>query len=141
VSRQLTHDFRHSYRGYYHDGGICGVRIYQDVDRPGTPPVLVLTELPENDNTSITNLIEVLTAELIAAYLPSALETDELPVVVEHYPVRGHLSEHYDRVTFDSWRPRIEHRYGGDRIRLGVPEWRRLMPWELEALISPMVRP
>lgn len=134
-TRQLTHDLRHTYRGNWHAGGVCRVRIYQGGE---LAPVIVLSELPENDNTSVTNLVEYLAAEVVAAHLPQAFEETEPPVVVEHYPARGddYLAEHFDLVTFSSWRPRLEWLGGVRRVRLGTPAWRRLELEELAALIG-----
>lgn len=132
-TRQLTHDVRHQYRGNWHAGGVCRVRIYQG---GGLLPTIVLSELPENANTSVTNLVEYLTAEVVAAYLPEAFEALEPPVVVEHYPARGERAERFDLVTFSSWRPRLDYLGGVRRVRLGTPAWRRLELDELAGLIG-----
>jgi hypothetical protein len=73
-----THDYVHYYRGYWSEGGKCRIRIYQE---DGHTPVVVCSELPDNDNTSVTNMAEYLAAEVIGEHkLPIPLTW------VEHYP-------------------------------------------------------
>src|SRR5690349_18470569 len=81
LSPILTFDTIYHFRGFWDDGGICRLRIFESDDGP---PVVVLTELPENTTTSITNLIEHLAPEIIRAYLPA--RAHELPpaVFLEH---------------------------------------------------------
>ena len=104
-----THDYIHAYRGIWRDGGRCRIEIYApDRDEAGRPPVIVASELPANDNTSITNLAEVIAAEVIARHFPHLLDqpaTDEQPVLwVEHYPKERTFGGEYDLVTFTPWR-------------------------------------
>lgn len=56
-----THDYIHHYRGYWSDGGRCRIRIYRD---NGQTPVVICSQLQENDNTSVTNMAEYLAAEV-----------------------------------------------------------------------------
>ena len=56
-----THEYVHRYRGYWSEGGRCRIRIYRG---GGEPPVVVCSQLPENDNTSVTNMAEYLAAEV-----------------------------------------------------------------------------
>ncbi len=101
---KLTRDERYRYRGYHTDGGVCRVRIYE---APGRPPVFLVTELPENRNTSITNLAEYVAAEVWERYLTAG--HDPPFIWVEHYPPteahgrRGH-DETWDLVTFARYR-------------------------------------
>jgi hypothetical protein len=80
-----TVDVRHHFRGIWSDGGVCRVRVYEALARP---PVVVLSELDENCNTSVTNLIEHLAYDVLLAYLPHRLEAIPPAVVLEHYPPR-----------------------------------------------------
>jgi hypothetical protein len=57
-----THDYIHHYRGYWSDGGKCRIRIYRE---DGQSPVVICSQLPDNDNTSVTNIVEYLAAEII----------------------------------------------------------------------------
>jgi hypothetical protein len=90
-----THDYIHRYRGYWSDGGKCRIRIYRGNDRA---PVVVCSQLPDNHNTSVTNMAEYLAAEVIAEHdLPPPLTW------VEHYPEHeGEIGE-YSLVRFSSW--------------------------------------
>ena len=87
-----TKDLIHEYRGYHTPGVVCRVRIYE---RPGAAPVIVATELPENQNTSITNMAEYLAAEVSARYLPGVLDSDQIrPFIwIEHYSPSGGPTE------------------------------------------------
>ena len=60
-----THDYIHHYRGYWSDGGKCRLRIYQ---RDGSTPVIICSQLPDNHNTSVTNMAEYLAAEVIGVH-------------------------------------------------------------------------
>jgi hypothetical protein len=57
-----THDYILYYRGYWSDGGRCRIRIYQE---EGQSPMVVCSQLPDNHNTSIANIVEYLAAEVI----------------------------------------------------------------------------
>jgi hypothetical protein len=48
----MTRDYVHHYRGYWSDGGKCRIRIYWE---DGHAPVVVCSQVPDNDNTSVTN--------------------------------------------------------------------------------------
>jgi len=61
--RQLTHDYHHTYTGYWSRDGLCRIRIFA---APDAVPVVVATELEENRGTSITNAAEYIAAEIIA---------------------------------------------------------------------------
>ncbi|MDP9476409.1 MAG: hypothetical protein M3R38_12135, partial [Actinomycetota bacterium] len=57
-----TLDYVHHYRGYWSEGGRCRVRIFREEEQL---PVVVCSQLPENDNTSVTNMAEYLAAEVL----------------------------------------------------------------------------
>jgi hypothetical protein len=112
---KMTHDYIHRYRGYWSDGGRCRIRIYQE---EGQFPVVVCSQLPDNDNTSVTNMAEYLAAEVIGEH---SLAT---PLTwIEHYPEHeGEIGE-YSLVEFSSWEP-VEVYLGSVwRCRIGSPEW------------------
>jgi hypothetical protein len=138
-----THDYEYAFRGTWdkEPEGRCRVRILQ---ADGNPPVMVLTELNSNPSTSVTNMVEVLAAELIAKHFPIRFEAvgEEPVTLVEHYePLaderRGRRSKPtYDRVTFGDWRPRKVWLGGQARLSLGEPDWRHLPDAEVRALLG-----
>jgi hypothetical protein len=119
-----THDYIHHYRGYWSEGGKCRIRIYRG---EGLAPVVVCSQLPDNTNTSVTNMVEYLAAEVIKEHkLPTPLTW------VEHYPEHeGDIAE-YSLVRFSGWEP-VEACLGGvGRYRVGSPRWSPLNPEEVE---------
>jgi hypothetical protein len=120
-----THDYIHYYRGYWSDGGRCRIRIYQ---ADGHVPMVICSQLADNDNTSVTNMAEYLAAEVIREHeLPTPLTW------IEHYPEHeGEIGE-YSLVKFSDWQP-LEVCLGGVwRHRVGSPRWSPLNSEELEA--------
>lgn len=134
-------DERYFFRGMFTDGGVCRVRIFAAAE---LPPIVVLTELPDNENTSVTNMVEFLAAEVISKFLPHRWDYDPPAVVLEHYPRRRSLrfpdrpggQPDYDLVSFSSWRPVAVWQSGIKRITLGEPAWRHLTLDEAAALIG-----
>ena len=103
--------------------------------------VLVDTEARDNPNTSVTNTIDYLVAELIQKHFAQRFEEEEPAIIFEHYePVRGERlrrNRHgYDRVSFQSWAPRLDRMTGVERLRLGHSEWRFTPAREVALLIG-----
>jgi hypothetical protein len=127
-----THDYVHHYRGYWSDGGKCRIRIYWT---HSDEPVVICSQLPENKNTSVTNMAEYLAAEVIQRH-----ELDTPLTWIEHYPAhRGRLGE-YSLVRFSSWERRRAHLGGVWRCRVGSPRWSPWCPEEVEELLKQQVR-
>ncbi len=132
------------FRGYYDRQpiGVCHVRIYE---RLNEPPVVVLTELDENETTSITNLAENLWPEVLAKYLPQRFDYPEPAICIEHYPPvknrNGHIEQAatFDQVTFARWQPKAVIRHGITRIELGEPDWHALSLEQVKALTGELV--
>ena len=123
-----THDYVHEYHGYWSDGGRCSIRIYQG---EGELPVVVCSQLPENTNTSVTNMAEYLAAEVVEGHsLPTPL------VWVEHYPEHEGRVGEYSLVSFSSWEAEEVNLGGVLRRRLGSPRWSHLYPEEAEGLMG-----
>ncbi len=132
-----TADFRYVYRGYYDEGGICRVRLFVAGNRP---PVIVVSQLEENQNTSITNVCEYLAAEIGAKHFPERFEQPEPFTWIENYhhpreedPV---LRETWSRVRFDSYTPRLVTLGGVMRTKLGTPRWIHVPINEMARLIG-----
>ena len=132
-----TADFRYPYRGYYDEGGICRVRLFA---KGGVPPVVAVSQLEENRNTSVTNMAEYLAAEISAKHFPQRLETREPFVWLEHYShpeeADPSLREIWSRVTFDSYTPRLVTLGGVLRTRLGMPRFKYLPTPQVARLIG-----
>jgi len=132
-----TADFRHAYRGYYDEGGICRVRLF---GKEHLPPVVAVSQLEENRNTSVTNMAEYLAAEIGAKYFPERLETREPFVWLEHYSHPEEedptLREIWSRVTFDSYTPRLVTLGGVLRTKLGLPRFKYLPTPQVARLIG-----
>jgi hypothetical protein len=132
-----THDYIHHYHGCWRPGGICRIEIFQG---EGCTPVIICTELPENDNTSITVMAECLAAEVALEHFPAAFEAIGEPFVwIERHqsiPRLG-IPAVYLWVTFDSYAPRPVLRFDGmPRVSLGQAHWTRIDPAVIEELIA-----
>ena len=123
-----THDYVHRYRGYWSDGGRCRIRIYRG---GGELPVVVCSQLPDNTNTSVTNMAEYLAAEVVEGHsLPTPL------VWVEHYPEHEGKIGEFSLVRFSSWEAEEVCLGGVRRRRVGSPRWSHLAPEEAEGLMG-----
>jgi hypothetical protein len=123
-----THDYIHRYRGYWSDGGKCRIRTYRE---GGLATVVICSQLPDNHNTSVTNMAEYLAAEVIEEHsLPTPLTW------IEHYPEHeGEIGE-YSLVRFSSWELTEVCLGGVWRYRVGSPRWSPLRPEEVDVLIE-----
>jgi hypothetical protein len=134
-------DVIHRFRGVWdHEPeAICRLRIFQE---PGRTPVVVCSELDENPSTSVTNMAEILAAEVIAQYFPTRFEELEPVIWIEHYPGfedqrRGtRQPPQYDRLGFASWSPHRVWLGAQARLSLGEPDWRPLPIHEVAHLIG-----
>jgi hypothetical protein len=133
-----TADFRYAYRGYWEEGGICRVRCFTAEQRP---PVIVVSQLEECRNTSITNMAEYIAAEIGAKRFPHRFEQPEPFVWIEHYAYPEErdpaLRETWSRVRFDSYTPKLVILGGVMRTKLGTPRWIHVPTKEMARLIGP----
>jgi hypothetical protein len=122
-----THDYMYHYHGCWRPGGICRIEIFQEET---CAPVIVCTELPENNNTSITVMAECLAAEVALEHFPMAFEQIGEPFMwIECHPAIPRLGilASYLWVTFDSYAPRLILRFDGrPRVALGQAHWTRI---------------
>jgi hypothetical protein len=122
-----THDYIHHYRGYWSDGGKCRIRTYRE---DGLATVVICSQLPDNHNTSVTNMAEYLAAEVLKGHgLPTPLAR------IEHYPEHEGEIGDYSLVRFSSWELEEVCLGGIWRLRIGVPSWSHLRPEEVEFLL------
>jgi len=123
-----THDYVHYYRGYWSEGGKCRIRIYRT---HGDEPVVICSQLPENKNTSVTNMAEYLAAEVIEEH---GLTT---PLIwIEHYLKHQGEPGEYSLVKFSSWERREVCLGGVWRLRVGSPRWAPLRPLEVQGALK-----
>ena len=126
-----THDYIHHYRGYWSDGGKCRIRIYRE---EGRSPVVICSQLQDNENTSVTNMAEYLAAEVIKERsLPTPLTW------IEHYPEHeGEVGE-YSLVMFSAWELEEDCLGGVWRCRVGSPAWSPISSEDFDSLVEDMV--
>jgi hypothetical protein len=123
-----THDYIHYYRSYWSEGGKCRIRIYRE---DGHAPVVICSQLQDNENTSVTNMAEYLAAEVIKeCSLPTPLTW------IEHYPEHEGAVGEYSLVMFSAWELTEVCLGGVWRCRLGSPRWSPLRPEEVDVLIE-----
>ncbi len=134
-----THDFIMPYRGFWQTGGKCRIRIYEE---RGRTPVVICSQLPDNENTSVTNLAEYLAAEVMEEYLPDLPDMDPPLIWVQHYPpetMPPDVGEMLSLVTFASYEPAMKRtgRPGlAQRIALGEASWEETSRRYVESLIG-----
>ncbi|HEX5481678.1 MAG TPA: hypothetical protein VFZ08_03530 [Terriglobia bacterium] len=116
----------HHYRGWNAGSGQCGLEIFEP--RDGVP-VIVLTELPWNTNTSVTNMIEILAAEVALEYLPDRRRSRPAFRVIEHLYEWLTGEDLFELITFALPWPALKKNL--DRATLGAPRWRRLKRQEV----------
>ncbi len=92
-------------------GGRCRIRIYLPEDERDAP-VVICSELPNNEGSSVTYSAHQIVAEVIRYH-----RLGVSPVWVEHYPKEATdgLSETFELVVFSS----------STRSRRGRPTWGR----------------
>jgi hypothetical protein len=103
-------------------------------------PVIIVTELTENTNTSITNLCEYLACEIIRAHFPERFEEHEPVLWIEHYvrspAERDRLGLEYALVEFEDYTPRLQWLGGVQRLRIGQPSWKHVDRSVVEFLVG-----
>ena|SRR5215218_8675261 len=113
-------------------GSKCRIRIYLPEEEHDSP-VVICSELPSNEGSSITYSAHQIAAEVI--------RYDELsvPVWIEHYPKEATdgTSETFELVVFSSYEIRERAPYLGEtRITLEEPTWKALDRETVEALVG-----
>lgn len=87
--------FTYRYKGHWNCESICGVEI----ERDGIKAIVVLTELEENQGTSVTNMVEKIATQIYLRFL-------DVPywniTWIEHYPeIKFRKKETFDKVTLE----------------------------------------
>jgi hypothetical protein len=136
-----TADYLYEYRGMWdkEPDAVCWVRVFEE---EGQTPVIVMAEHPRNESTSVTNMAELLAAELIQQHFPQRFDYDPPAILLEHYPRELHTSGRtamqptWDRLSFRSWAPRRVWLGGRERLAFGEPHWTRVAEDDVAALIG-----
>lgn len=117
----------------------CRVRVYSPDDAARDSHVVIVTELPDNPGSSVTNSAEVIAAEVMARF-----HLQPPVVFVEHYPRDGGIpgGESFDLVVFSHCEIRRIARVAGVMIReLGPPAaWKPLDRITVETLVGAPLR-
>ena len=114
-------------------GGRCRIHIYLPEDKRDAP-VLICSELPNNEGSSVTYSAHQIAAEVIRYHKLG------VPLVwIEHYPPEatdGH-SETFELVVFASYEVKERAPYLGEaRLTIGEPVWKSLDRQSIEALVG-----
>jgi hypothetical protein len=114
-------------------GGKCRVRVYLSDDEQDAP-VVVCSELPTNEGSSITYAAEQLAAEVIRYHrLPTPI------VWLEHHPPLSTDgdTETFDLVDFSSYEVMESAPYMGEiRLIRGEATWKRITRGMVEVLVG-----
>jgi hypothetical protein len=80
-----TADYLHQFRGMWdrEPAAVCWVRVFAE---EGQTPAIVMSEHPQNPSTSVTNMAELLAAELIQKHFPERFDYNPPAILLEHYP-------------------------------------------------------
>jgi hypothetical protein len=120
------HSYVHLATDYIHPtprGGRCRVRLYLPEEEQDAP-VIICSELPNNEGASITYAAEQLAAEVIRydSLMP--------PLVwIEHHPpeTTDGSTETFDLVAFSNYEVAERAPYLGEsRLSLGEASWKRI---------------
>jgi hypothetical protein len=116
--------------------GRCRIRIYLREDERDAP-VVICSELPSNEGTSVTHSAHHIAAEVIRYH-----RLGVSPVWIEHYPREapdGH-SEAFELVVFSSYEVKERAPYlEENRLTIGEPVWKSLDRGAVEALVRQAV--
>ena len=123
-------------------GDVTRERVLRDAGVEKASSVIVMAEHPRNESTSVTNMAELLAAELIQQHFPQRFDYDPPAILLEHYPRELHTSGRtpmqptWDRLSFHSWAPRRVWLGGQERLAFGEPHWTRVAEDDVAALIG-----
>jgi hypothetical protein len=114
-------------------GGRCRIRVYLPEEERDAPMV-ICSELPNNEGSSITYSAHQIAAEVIRYH-----KLGVPPVWIEHYPreaTDGH-SETFELVVFSSYEVKERTPYLGEtRLTIGEPVWKMLDRQSVVALVG-----
>jgi hypothetical protein len=116
--------------------GLCRVRVYL-AEGECDAPVVICSELPNNEGSSVTYSAHQIAAEVIRYHKLGVLH-----VWIEHYPKEATdgTSETFELVVFSSYEVKERAPYLGEtRLTIGEPTWKTLDRESVEALVGQAV--
>jgi hypothetical protein len=116
--------------------GRCRIRVYLSEDERDAP-VVICSELPNNEGSSVTYSAHQLAAEVIRYH-----RLGVPPVWIEHYPKEAtdDSSETFELVVFSSYKVKERAPYLGEtRLIIGEPTWKTLDREAVEVLVEQAV--
>lgn len=136
----LAADMVFPYRGPNGSRSKCRIRIYEPEDPARDAPVVILSELPDNPGTSVTNAAPVVAAEVISLFALTRWDGPS-PIFVEHYDHVGDKGSYEDPdafalVAFSDGEVREEKRGGVSFKTVGAPSWSHLDRAAVESLVG-----
>jgi hypothetical protein len=114
-------------------GGRCRIRVYLPEEERDVP-VVICSELPSNEGSSVTYSAHQIAAEVIRYHRLGAP-----PVWVEHHPKEAtyESSETFVLVVFSSYEVKERAPYLGETtLTIGEPTWKTLDRESVEALVG-----
>jgi hypothetical protein len=97
------------YKGYWNCDAKCDVEIKKEQRKV----TVILTELPDNPGTSVTNMVEHLATKIYHEFL-SRTPIEDI-AWIEHYPANRIRKETFDKVMME-W----------DGKNFAHPQWKRM---------------
>jgi hypothetical protein len=113
--------------------GRCRIRIYLPEEERDVP-VVICSELPSNEGSSVTYSTHQIAAEVIRYH-----KLGVSPVWIEHYPKEATdgSSETFELVVFSSYEVKEKAPYLGEtRLTIGEPVWKMLDRQSIVALVG-----
>ena len=111
---------RYDYKGFWNCDSCCDIEVHR---RSDGKYVFVVTELPDNPGTSVTNFAEHLATAMRSRH---GLKPEDV-IWIEHYPeATNRRKEDFDLVRFLGME--------GDSFR--TPVWTRITPQAVDELIA-----
>ncbi len=113
--------------------GRCRIRIYLSEDEQDAP-VVICSELPINEGSSVTYSAHQIAAEVIRYHKLAVA-----PAWIEHYPKEATdgASETFELVVFSSYEVKERAPYLGEtKLTVGEPTWKSLYRESVEALVG-----
>jgi hypothetical protein len=113
--------------------GRCRIRVYLPKDERDAP-VVICSELPSNEGSSVTYSTHQIAAEIIRYH-----KLGVSPVWIEHCPKEATdgSSETFELVVFSSYEVKEKAPYLGEtRLTIGEPVWKMLDRQSILALVG-----